>query len=1037
MSLVLLSALLYLASASTFTLQIACNAVDCQGSMNATTYPTNVCLPVCHPCVPSLCTYVKFGLIGATIVQRYYATVDSTCTLTPVYSLPGVDCNVCVNAPTNYPAFLSSTPIPPSTALLCGGDLCGRCPFEPTSAPSPAPTPATPSAQRSQNALNFDRFIDELKITTASGCTNQYDDTALCANCPMVLCNTPATIDTIVLKNIVQPFVIPTSIGGFSAISSIFILSNSNLNGVIPTEIAKLTSLVSLAIGENPKLSGSIPIELTTITGLVNLVLGSNNLTGTIPTELLLLKRLAQLDLGDNRLVGTIPPQFGQTSAPAFSLDLSQNFLTGTVPGFLNTKLALLNLIGNQLTGTIPEFPRTLTQLYLGFNNLSSTIPKSFGEHRWDSLSFPKNQIFGTLPPLTINSELTAFDNNLTGLVPPIVGDVTSINLNNNQFEGLHPSYASTRLPFLLEMLLDSNRMPDLSNFTNMLYGYTTYPILRRLSLRNNSMTGSFLNDSENLFFNTGIRNLNLASNNLTGKVLFRVSPCGGVCTEETLEAFARNFEVISYAGFGNFSIRYNLDSNRFDTTQPYGFITFALKNFSSPVIDGFIGKRQELLPNFAILLSFDLGKQDFDECALGIDECEYQCVDGWSPIFNYTCGCAPDYFLVDGRHCQPLPGLRPRQIAGLVVGLLLFLLLGSLLFATLFGYYSYQNSDLHLLPKEISWSLLDYKKRSWLWETRGTSSSHFYIRRYRPDSEEFQRVDDIRRSYFDGGTLHAKDIFAIYNPVLTSSFINQWKITLSRRQNDAKTFFQERSFQGNIEKQYVIQQFDKLCEEKVPWNTRKPFSECPIIAAVHGTDYFVAEKIAQTGFVALSSLDAGYFAKGIYFTQLLHYTLTYIVSSKNPAIIISYINMGNTFAVTESHKGQKSLMGKAIKPGYQSHFVLTNSDGNVYDQVVDARKQICNEMVVSQESQILPAFIMVLDLNVAKKHFEGWMREVPTSNEQLQYKEIKPAVVELNESASLSVLLEDTDTTNDECLQSVSVDPSMLHPADDRYYKL
>jgi hypothetical protein len=50
-------------------------------------------------------------------------------------------------------------------------------------------------------------------------------------------------------------------------------------------------------------------------------------------------------------------------------------------------------------------------------------------------------------------------------------------------------------------------------------------------------------------------------------------------------------------------------------------------------------------------------------------------------------------------------------------------------------------------------------------------------------------------------------------NPVLTSSFINQWKITLSRRQNDSKTFSQEKHFQGDNEKQFVINQYHRLCE--------------------------------------------------------------------------------------------------------------------------------------------------------------------------------------------------------------------------------
>jgi hypothetical protein len=44
--------------------------------------------------------------------------------------------------------------------------------------------------------------------------------------------------------------------------------------------------------------------------------------------------------------------------------------------------------------------------------------------------------------------------------------------------------------------------------------------------------------------------------------------------------------------------------------------------------------------------------------------------------------------------------------------------------------------------------------------------------------------------------------------------------------------------------------------DRKFPWNTREERCEiAPLIPAVHGTDFLIAEKIAQTGFISLSSL--------------------------------------------------------------------------------------------------------------------------------------------------------------------------------------
>jgi hypothetical protein len=39
---------------------------------------------------------------------------------------------------------------------------------------------------------------------------------------------------------------------------------------------------------------------------------------------------------------------------------------------------------------------------------------------------------------------------------------------------------------------------------------------------------------------------------------------------------------------------------------------------------------------------------------------------------------------------------------------------------------------------------------------------------------------------------------------------------------------------------------------------------------------------------------------------------------------------------VTESHKGEKTLIGSALRSGYNSHFVITNKDGTVYEKVND-----------------------------------------------------------------------------------------------------
>lgn len=181
------------------------------------------------------------------------------------------------------------------------------------------------------------------------------------------------------------------------------------------------------------------------------------------------------------------------------------------------------------------------------------------------------------------------------------------------------------------------------------------------------------------------------------------------------------------------------------------------------------------------------------------------------------------------------------------------------------------------------------------------------------------------------------------------------------------------------------------------------------------GLDLMVAEKICENGFAALSSLDAGYYGKGIYFTSSVLYTLPYMASRamyvpappcihpprprfnsgfgftlshpphthishnldslpdfdslqiraphlpflrpvspdlliSSPSIIFSWVIPGHIFPVTEHHKGPKSLLGSAIKNGFNSHYVLTTSDGSV---ISDRTDQFYDELVNPDPSHL------------------------------------------------------------------------------------
>ncbi len=328
---------------------------------------------------------------------------------------------------------------------------------------------------------------------------------------------------------------------------------------------------------------------------------------------------------------------------------------------------------------------------------------------------------------------------------------------------------------------------------------------------------------------------------------------------------------------------------------------------------------------------------------------------------------------------------ISTNNIIGVVISTVIILLIFIMILFSIFNYFQ---SELHALPKEISWSFFDKLTHPWRWHYHGGSKSGYYSRKYDPNSEEFERVVSFLTSFFKKGSLKPLEITAIYNRFLSVSFINQWKIMTSRKKSSYDQFFSN-YYQKDNDKMNVMQYFQDNILNFTSYNQKLSI---PLIPALHGTDSFIAEKIAKTGFASLSSLDAGYFGKGIYFTTHLLYTLPYCCAKRNPAVILSYINMSNIFPVTEDHKGSKSLLGKPLTSGYNSHLVMTNKDGNIY-KYDTGDNIICDEIVVGQESQILPAFIISLDLDSCLKEFDKWDRAVvaPISSHDTSLETIVP----------------------------------------------
>jgi len=226
------------------------------------------------------------------------------------------------------------------------------------------------------------------------------------------------------------------------------------------------------------------------------------------------------------------------------------------------------------------------------------------------------------------------------------------------------------------------------------------------------------------------------------------------------------------------------------------------------------------------------------------------------------------------------------------------------------------------------------------------------------PTSRRYGLALDLFR-YVDGdGLIDAiTAVHGVINPNVASNFRSHRKLLEKRLENDPTLFRKDNWKAGKSGdlREWVMLQFGEIAK-RFSWNSVE--DHVPVIPVVHGTDASVAWKILDTGFSALSSLDAGYYGRGIYFTSSTQYALPYYASKSNPALLLCLAIPGNVYPAVEGPKDANSLLGTPVKSGYQSHYVLTNKDGMPCPQRQEPGT-FYDELVLDQESQVVPVAII------------------------------------------------------------------------------
>ncbi|XP_073101357.1 receptor-like protein EIX1 [Elaeis guineensis] len=163
------------------------------------------------------------------------------------------------------------------------------------------------------------------------------------------------------------------NLGNLSHLEHLRMASNK-ICGEIPISIKNLRNLVELDLSYNRNISGEIPEFIGNLIHLQALYLSINNISGEIPDIFDRLHSLSYLVLRSNRITGKIPRSIGNR-CKLNMLDISDNSITGELVDTIES--------WSKCTENRPDGRRSLqglTSLFVGYNNLSGTIPQTLSQ---------------------------------------------------------------------------------------------------------------------------------------------------------------------------------------------------------------------------------------------------------------------------------------------------------------------------------------------------------------------------------------------------------------------------------------------------------------------------------------------------------------------------------------------------------------------------------------------------------------------------------------------------------------------------------
>jgi len=685
-------------------------------------------------------------------------------------------------------------------------------------------------------------------------------------------------------------------------------------------------------------LTGTIPSQMSNI---AEIYLNSNNLSGVIP----FLNNTKILDLKDNSFT-----QFPTLWNALEYLDLTGNALSGTIPPSNSapaSNLRTLKVPRNRFVGPPPDWIKTLSFLDVSINRLTNLsnqtfpgivirYPQDVDECAMNTHDCTGACVDGWNPPLSYTcgcDEGETLDTDQRTCIE-CLGELVPVPVNTPQIE--FPS---------INDLGYNDTLLDFQSCSSCSYGRRFFT--RHIVFNPNCQAYA---DQSNSY-----QNCEYACSNLSDPTM----------AKESIRTLVREFQKGKFLQ-DVISTFFGLDVTFGDGKKRFLGLSF---------LDWFLVSDQFYITFNPRNSTWITNTTNFEKIRVLIEHMCYDCVP-FIPALTVTILRRTNNNVMEIRAQDP--DSTTPVVLGIVISSFWTL---CCLGCCAFGLYKralWDSSPIRRLPAEVSWSFQKYEKNKDKWEFRGTKTNRYYFKEFALDSKHGLRVLNFFKTYLGGDDLKVNKIEAVYNELLTGNFVNM-KSFFEQRLTKAPTLFANDTTGGDNQRQWVLDKYNQFALQ-FRWN-RTPdgaLKKVAIIPAIHGTDMATARAIAETGFAAVSLLDAGYFGKGIYFTTFANYTIPYFSTRREPTIIFSWIVCGSIYPVIEAHSGPNSLKGTAIQGRTNSHFVVTNRHGECIQDTRTDERECFNEIVVGQESQIVPAFLLAVSQDNIGLLLRKWKRNIP-----------------------------------------------------------